>query len=69
MQALYHPFCRTNTRIKSFNISEKDILSIIKSLDPTKAHGCDSLSIKMIQICNEVITISLKLIFDQSLKK
>ena len=48
---------RTNTRIKSFNISEKDILSIIKSLDSTKAHGCDNLSIKMIQIYNEVITI------------
>ena len=27
---------RTNTRIKPFSISEKDILSIIKSLDPTK---------------------------------
>ena len=52
---------RTNTRIKSFNLKEKDILSIIKSLDPTKAHGCDNLSIKMIQICNEVITIPLKL--------
>ena len=31
-------------RIKSVNISEKDILSIIKSLDPTKAHGYDNLS-------------------------
>ena len=60
---------RTNTRIRSFNISEKDILSIIKSLDPTKAHGCDKLSIKMIQICNEVITIPLKLNFGQSLEK
>ena len=60
---------RTNTRVKSFKISGKDILSIIKSLDPTKTHGCDNLSNKMIQICNELITISLKLIFDQSLKK
>ena len=41
----------------------------LKSLDPTKAHGCDNLSsIKMIQICKE-ITILLKLIFDRSLKK
>ena len=60
---------RTNTRIKSFNITEKDVLSIIKSLDPTKPHGCDNLSIKLIQICKEEITIPLKLIFDQSLKK
>ena len=42
---------RRNTRIKSFNISEKDILPIIKSLDPTKSHRYDNLSIKMIQIC------------------
>ena len=41
----------------------------MKSLDPTKAHGCDNLSIKMIQICKEVITIPSKLIFDQSLNE
>ena len=59
--------------MKSFNITEKDIinnnLSIIKSLHSTKAHGCDNLPIKMIQICKEVITIPLKRIFDQSLKE
>ena len=60
---------RKNTRIKSFNISEKDILSIIKSLNPTKAHGCDNLLIKMIKNCKEVLTIPLKLIFDQWLTK
>ena len=45
------------------------MLSILKSLDLTKAHGCDNLSVKMFQICNEVITIPLKPIFDQSLQK
>ena len=40
---------------------------IIKSLDPAKVHGCHNVSIKIIQICNDVITIPLKLIFDQSL--
>ena len=40
---------------------------IIKSLDPAKVHGCHNLSIKIIQICNDVITIPLKLIIDQSL--
>ena len=38
-------------------------------MDPTKAHGCDNLSIKKIQICKEMITIPLKLIFDQLLKE
>ena len=45
------------------------MLSILKSLDLTKAHGCDNFSVKMFQTCNEVITICLKLIFDQSLQK
>ena len=59
---------RTNSRINSFHATENDILPILKSLDSTKAHGCDNLSIRMIKICNESITIPLKIIFDQSLK-
>ena len=49
---------RTNSRINSFHATENDILLIIKSLDPAKAHGCDSLSVKMIKICNKSITIA-----------
>ena len=30
----------------------KKMLSIIRSLDPKKAHGCDDLSISMIKICD-----------------
>ena len=51
---------KTNTRIKSFNITKNDILSIIKLLDPGKAYGCDNVSIKRIQIYNEVITMPMK---------
>ena len=43
--------------------------SILKGLVPTNAHDCDSLPIKMIQVCNKVITLPLKLIFKQLLKK
>ena len=59
---------RTNSRINSFHSTENDILLILKSLDSTKAHGCDILSVRMIKICNESITIPLKIIFDESLK-
>ena len=59
---------RTKGRINSFHATEKDVLLIIKSLDPTKAHGCDSLSVRMIKICKESITIPLKIIFKESLK-
>ena len=60
--------CKINSGINYFNVSEKDMLLIIKSLNSTKAHGCDNLSIRMIKICNESITIPLKIVFEESLK-
>ena len=60
---------KTNTRINSFRVTNKDILSIIKSLDSSKSHGFDNISIKMIKICSESVTIPLKIIFEESLKK
>ena len=40
---------KTNTRINYFRVTNKDILSIIKSLDSSKSGGCDNISIKMIK--------------------
>ena len=54
---------KTNRRMDSFKVTESDILSIIKSLDSTKAHGCDNLSVRMIKMCSESITLPLKIIF------
>ena len=53
----------------SFKTTESDILSIIKSLDSTKAHGCGNLLVRMIKMCSESITLPLKIIFQESLKK
>ena len=33
----------TNGRLNSFSITKKDILAIIKSLDPNKSHGWDNI--------------------------
>ena len=52
----------------SFKVTESDILSMIKSLDSTKAHRCDNLSIRMTKMCSESITLPLKTIFQESLK-
>ena len=41
---------------------------MIKSLDSCKSHGCD-ISIKMIKICSDSVTIALKIIFEESSKK
>ena len=60
---------KTNTRIHCFCVMNKNILSIINSLDSSKAHGYDNISIKMIKICNESVIIPLKIIFEEPLKK
>ena len=60
---------RTGSRIKSFQVTENDILAIIKSLDPNKAHGCNNISVKMIKICSQSLILPLKIIFEHSLKK
>ena len=41
----------------------------INSLDSSKSHGCDNISIKMIKICSEPVTVPLKIIYEESLKK
>ena len=60
---------RTWSRIKSFHVTENDILAIIKTLDPNKAHDCDNIFIKMIKICSQSLTLPLKIIFEHSIKK
>ena len=60
---------KTNTRINSFRVTNKDMLSIIKLLDSSKSNGCDDISIKVIKICSESVTIPLKILFEESLKK
>ena len=60
---------KTNTRISSFRVTNKGILSILKSLDSSKSHGYDNISVKMIKTCCELVTIPLKSIHEESLKK
>ena len=57
----------TNARLNSFCITEKDILAIIKSLDPNKSHGWDNISIKMIKMCGKSLAWPLKMIFEAAL--
>ena len=55
--------------MKSFHVTENDILAIVKALDPNKAHSCDNISIKMIKLCSQSFILPLKIIFKHSLKK
>ena len=57
---------RTGSRIKSFHVTENDILAIIKILDPNKAHGSDNISIKIIKFCSQSLILPLKIILEHS---
>ena len=64
------PFAyKTSVRINFFGINHRDISLVIKNLDSNKAHGCDNISTKAIQICGESIALPLKLLFETGLKE
>ena len=54
---------RTNESLNTINFTEDDILNVIRKLDPSKAHGHDQISIRMVQICDKAICKPLHLIF------
>ena len=58
-----HILRRTNESLNTINFTEDDILNVIRKLDPSKAHGHDQISIRMVQICDKAICKPLHLIF------
>ena len=60
---------KTDARLNHLEIHENDILSIIKSLNSSEAHGWDKISIRMIKLCGKTIAIPLKLIFRSMLEE
>ena len=60
---------QTDSRLNHFEIHENDIFSIIKSLNASKAHGWDKMSIRMTKLCGKTIAIPLKLIFRSILEE
>ena len=49
----------TDKPLNTVSIKKEDITSIIKLLNPTKANGFDNISIHMIQLCGDSITLPL----------
>ena len=58
----------TDSRLGTIRIADNEIKSIIMSLNPNKTHGCDNISIKMLQLCAESIHIPLGIIFRNIVK-
>ena len=59
---------RTNESLNTINFTEDDILNVIRKLDPSKAHGHDQISIRMVQICDKAICKPLHLIFSSCIE-
>ena len=57
-----------NSKFEDVSFSELEIVSIIRSLNSNKAHGWDGISIRMIKICDEIVALPLKIIFDTAIK-
>ena len=58
----------TQSRLNSINFNEDEILKIIRPLNINKAHGHDSISIRLINICDKYLLKPLTLLFENSSK-
>ena len=61
-------FRRTNNTIDSVIVNSEMIISIIKKMNAKKAHGFDGISIKMLQICPDEVSVPLSIIFKKCLE-
>ena len=53
----------TEQKLSTFEFCIDDIINIIKSLDPNKAHGHNEISIRMIKLCASSIAKPLSILF------
>ena len=59
---------RCPTLLQGVHVDREKILNIIRSLNTKKAHGCDDISISMINICDSAIVEPLCLMFEKCLE-
>ena len=59
---------KTEKSISSITFNCNNITTIIRSLDPSKTHGYDMISIRMLKICDKSICKPLELIFQSCIK-
>ena len=55
--------CATEQKLSTLEFSTDDIVKIIKSLDPNKAHGHEEISIRMIKLCATSIAKPFSILF------
>ena len=58
------PSVPNTSLLTGFSMSDEKILTIIRSLNPNKAHGWDDISVRMIKICDDALLLPLRLIVE-----
>ena len=53
----------TEQKLSTFEFCTDDIVKIVKSLDPNKAHGHDEITIQLIKLCTSSIAKPLSFLF------
>ena len=59
----------TDNILDKILFNDRDIITHIRSLYPNKAHGCDGITIQMIQICDDALVFPLSLIYSNWIEK
>ena len=57
----------TNEKIEHIHIENKDIISLIRKLNPNKANGSDGISAQMLLLCDDSVIVPLRIIFNNIL--
>ena len=60
------PSCKyflTDERLITIDFDKNDILKIMRNLNVNKSHGHDDISIRMLKICDSVVTEPLSILF------
>ena len=56
-------FYHTTNRLSYFTVTKEEIIDVLKVLKTNKAHGSDNISVPMIHLCGDDLSIPLQIIF------
>ena len=63
------PYLKTDKKLPNLSINENEISIVISNLYTNKSHGWDNVSVRMIKLCGDSLTYSLKCIPEVALQK
>ena len=59
----------TDTKLETFEITSESIVNLINELNANKAHGADQISVQMIKLCGNSISLPLYIIYNNIIEK